>query len=159
MFAAVRRGELRLAAPSRFLEGRGSPADASAHAPRRDHKGYFLDPWNGPYFVFYDARRRDGALWSFGPDRRRDTRVRGMARPEPAGDDLLVWFSLPAGSGDPVEEQRPEAEEAEEAERVGQGHHDHAGAERRVEAQRLEQHGYGRAEQAGHRHRDHHRRE
>ena len=57
----------------------------------------------------------------------------------------------------PVEQQRRDPEEREEAEDVGEGGDDHAGAERGVEPQRLEQQRDGGPGQARHPERDHHR--
>lgn len=79
LFTAMREGALALEVPSAFLEGRRSPAEAvrlglaeGAPEVRADRRGYFLDPWNNPYWV---RARGDGrvVLYSFGPNRRRDS--------------------------------------------------------------------------------------
>jgi hypothetical protein len=67
-----------------FLEG--NPA-------RRDRRGYFLDPWNNPYWVHYNRKTRTGAVYSFGPNRRRDVVIRD--RDSDSGDDVIVRFTLP----------------------------------------------------------------
>jgi hypothetical protein len=115
LFTATRDGYLQLAGRS-YLEGRGTPAEpptpsASEPAPRRDRRGYLLDPWNNPYWI--SANRQTGAivLYSFGPNRRRDLVVRAPAAA--SGDDVVVRFQLdrlpdaaepaaPAGGGDPA---------------------------------------------------------
>jgi hypothetical protein len=48
---------------------------------------------NNPYWIHFNKKTRTGALYSFGPDRRRDVVIRdGESDP---GDDVLVRFSLP----------------------------------------------------------------
>ena len=60
---------------------------------RRDRRGYFLDPWNNPYWIQYSRKSRTGALYSFGPNRRRDAAVR--KRNSDPGDDVIVRFTIP----------------------------------------------------------------
>lgn len=93
LFAATRAGYLALAGRS-FLEGAGTPAEPGSAAPRTDRRGYFLDPWNNPYWISYDQRARTGAIYSFGPNRRRDLDPRDH-RFDP-GDDVVVRFRVPA---------------------------------------------------------------
>jgi hypothetical protein len=59
---------------------------------RRDRRGYFLDPWNNPYWVYYNKKTRAGAVYSFGPNRRRDVVIRDRA--SDPGDDVVVRFSF-----------------------------------------------------------------
>jgi hypothetical protein len=59
---------------------------------RKDRRGYFLDPWNNPYWVQYNKKTKTGAIYSFGPNRRRDVSIRD-ADSDP-GDDVIVRFSL-----------------------------------------------------------------
>jgi hypothetical protein len=64
------------------------------HQPgRHDRRGYFLDPWNNPYWIYYDRSSRTGAIYSFGPNRRRDVSIRD--RDSDPGDDVIVRFTLP----------------------------------------------------------------
>ena len=92
VFTAVRDEYLALAGRS-FLEGQGTAAEAGAASVRHDRRGYFLDPWNNPYWVVWDKKEGRLALYSFGPNRLRDTEVR--ERDRAAGDDLLVVVELP----------------------------------------------------------------
>lgn len=97
LFTAVRSRYLRLGANSAFLEGAITAAESRLVTARRDRKGFLLDPWNQPYWMLY-AKDRDGTprllLYSFGPNRRRDS----VLEPVPegglagilAGDDLGV---------------------------------------------------------------------
>jgi hypothetical protein len=86
VYTATRDGYLTLAGGS-FLEGQ-----AGGH----DRRGYFLDPWNNPYWVFYDKKTRTGAVYSFGPNRRRDISIRD--RDGDPGDDVVVRFSIAEAS-------------------------------------------------------------
>ena len=58
---------------------------------------FFLDPWNSPYWVQHicsdDRRRRAIFVYSFGPDRRRDS-----TEWEILGDDVGAWISRPPRS-------------------------------------------------------------
>ncbi|OGQ19810.1 MAG: hypothetical protein A2138_07375 [Deltaproteobacteria bacterium RBG_16_71_12] len=90
VFTAARDEYLALSGAA-FLGGRGTPAQAAGDA-RHDRRGYFLDPWNNPYWVVWDKKRHRVALYSFGPNRLRDTDVRESD--VAAGDDLLVVFTL-----------------------------------------------------------------
>jgi len=78
---------LRFGTDSAYLEGQPTPAEVESGG-RADRKGYFLDPWNNPYWVLWDDDD-DGILivYSFGPNRRRDTEMRPFTEPE--GDDIV----------------------------------------------------------------------
>jgi len=54
--------------------------------------GYYLDPWNNPYWVHYNKKIKSGAIYSFGPNRRRDVVIRD--RNSDPGDDIIVRFTL-----------------------------------------------------------------
>ena len=82
-FTSTRDGYLRLDALTAFLEGNHG---------RKDRRGYFLDPWNNPYWLHYNKKTRSGALYSFGPNRRRDVVIRD--RNSDPGDDVIVRFEL-----------------------------------------------------------------
>lgn len=92
VFTAARDGYLALSGGV-FLEGQHTAAEG-AGAARHDRRGYFLDPWNNPYWIVWDKKRHRVALYSFGPNRLRDTDVRESDAA--AGDDLLVVFTLTA---------------------------------------------------------------
>lgn len=92
VFTAARDGYLALSGGA-FLEGQHTAAEG-AGAARHDRRGYFLDPWNNPYWIVWDKKRHRVALYSFGPNRLRDTDVRESDAA--AGDDLLVVFTLTA---------------------------------------------------------------
>jgi hypothetical protein len=53
---------------------------------------YFLDPWNSPYWIrdhcSADGSRRSAFVYSFGPNRRRDSSTWTIA-----GDDLGVYLA------------------------------------------------------------------
>jgi len=59
-----------------------------------DRARYFLDPWNSPYWVQHvcseDRRRRAIFVYSFGPDRKRDSTDWQIVE-----DDLGAWISRP----------------------------------------------------------------
>jgi hypothetical protein len=86
MFTSVQAGYLAFPARSAFLDD---------DTPR---KAYFLDPWNNPYWLFHDKKTGRTTLYSFGPNRMRDTRVKKTG--EPAGDDVMVTLMLTPGGGD-----------------------------------------------------------
>lgn len=97
VFTAVQARYFDPGDQSAYLEGRTTPAVADAHDPRRDRRGYFLDPWNNPYWVLVTKKGGRGLLYSFGPNRRRDTRVPQKRVPEDfeaSGDDIMVGFSV-----------------------------------------------------------------
>ena len=100
LFRAVRQGYLDPPAAGRFLEAGSSSVQSKQVLPaRRNRRGYFLDPWNNPYWIYH--LRRDGriVLYSFGPNRRRDTAFRPQGQPSDApvqGDDIGIAFPLPS---------------------------------------------------------------
>ncbi|MFN0009266.1 MAG: hypothetical protein ACKVXR_15285 [Planctomycetota bacterium] len=72
-----------------YLEGRNSPASA-LDGLRNDRRGYFLDPWNNPIWIHWDKQKKRAVLYSFGPNRLRDSNWRRSD--ESAGDDIaVVW--------------------------------------------------------------------
>lgn len=110
VFTAARDQYLALSA-GQFLEGKGTPAEpppaGASLEVRRDRRGYFLDPWNNPYWIVFDRRARTGAVYSFGPNRRRDLRARQVAGD--VGDDVVVRFELPGASAPVPEPAEPPA--------------------------------------------------
>jgi hypothetical protein len=114
IFTAAKKDFLRFGNKSRFLENQVSPAEIERSAARTDRRGYFLDPWNNAYWIYYlsvsnpspafletDTSRVFGSLivYSMGPNRRRDTDLASL-RPESfvagslAGDDIGMGFLL-----------------------------------------------------------------
>lgn len=89
LFTSVVDGYLELAGGT-YLQGQGTPAERGGAAPRKDRRGYFLDPWNNPYWIRFDRRTRTGSVYSFGPNRRRDVSIRTGSDP---GDDIVVRFT------------------------------------------------------------------
>jgi len=93
VYTAIRDGYLLMSGKP-FLEGGGTAAEPAAPNRRNDRRGYFLDPWNNPYWIHFDRRTRVGHVYSFGPNRRRDIAVRRSDDDDP-GDDIVVPFTLP----------------------------------------------------------------
>jgi hypothetical protein len=74
-----------------FLDGKASPADeGDGQGVRRDRFGYFLDPWNNPYWLYAERKTGRQVVYSFGPNRRRDHDPR---RDDIGGDDVIVLVS------------------------------------------------------------------
>lgn len=65
----------------------GEAADPTYDDPIR--RTYFLDPWNNPYWLWHrcDGGSQRVMVYSFGPNRRRDSTRRG-ARPDDVGTEL-----------------------------------------------------------------------
>ncbi len=106
VFTAVQAKYFDLEGGIEFLEGQASPATEDAENPRRDRKGYFLDPWNNPYWILVTKKGRRGILYSFGPNRRRDTKMpkKKLKKSfEAHGDDIVVKFSLSKSAPKPAE--------------------------------------------------------
>jgi hypothetical protein len=97
LYTANLDGFLDLAGGS-FLEGAGTPAKPRSAQQRSDRRGYFLDPWHNPYWVFFDRRKQAGSVYSFGPNRRRDVNIR--KRDSDPGDDVIVRFEMPESGDD-----------------------------------------------------------
>lgn len=122
VFTAVRQRYLKPGRSSEFLERRPTVAQREETGTRADRRGYFLDPWNQPYWMLFERiDRRSGrlAIYSFGPNRRRDGEVRSLAStstssgPRFSGDDLGVVFDVgrsdetPGMAPDPTGAPRP----------------------------------------------------
>ena len=88
VYTALEAGYLRFGADGAFLEGRRSPGEEGPGEARRDRLGYFLDPWNDPYWVLWTGPDEPLVVYSFGPNRRRDSRTRPGF--EAGGDDVFV---------------------------------------------------------------------
>ena len=76
LFTAVRTGYFHFGKRGSFLDHRLSPAEGQGPEARRDRYGYFLDPWNNPYWIRYEHGSGRAVIYSFGPNRRRDTDLR-----------------------------------------------------------------------------------
>ena len=92
LFTAVRKGYFQFGDRSGFLGNQISPAEADGPNLRRDRAGYFLDPWNNPYWIRYIRNRQRGVIYSFGPNRRRDSDFSRIGNI--GGDDIGVVFRL-----------------------------------------------------------------
>jgi hypothetical protein len=60
---------------------------------------FFLDPWNQPYWLLFEKRGPDSGrvvVYSFGPNRRRDSRLKPLGDGDDAlrGDDVGVAFPI-----------------------------------------------------------------
>ena len=77
----------------------GDFANLQGEKTPEERTQYFLDPWNSPYWLNHtcseDRRRRAVFVYSFGPDRKRDS-----TDWEIAGDDIGAWISRPKASSD-----------------------------------------------------------
>ena len=105
LYTATLDGYLRLAG-GMYLAGGGTPAEPGAAVPRTDRRGYFLDPWNNPYWVEFDKRSKAGVIYSFGPNRRRDVDLEEDGGDR--GDDLIVDFELEDRVDRPADDQPDE---------------------------------------------------
>jgi len=85
IYTATTSEYLHFGTSSSFLEAQPTPAETEGG--RADRKGYFLDPWNNPYWVLWDDDEELLIVYSFGPNRRRDSDTRNFT--EPGGDDLV----------------------------------------------------------------------
>lgn len=90
MFTATRSGYFAFGPDNLFLDGALSPAQSKGG--RRDRLGYFLDPWNNPYWVHFKRKRGTVVLYSFGPNRRRDSNFKRS--PKAKGDDITIEVTL-----------------------------------------------------------------
>jgi len=88
LFTAVRDGYLRFRSGNVFLEGQLSPAQSEDG--RRDRRGYFLDPWNNPYWFVFDRRAGKFMIYSFGANRQRDSNLKPLKDVTPDDIGILV---------------------------------------------------------------------
>jgi hypothetical protein len=102
VFTAVKSRYMRFGTEGEFLERQRTPAEKGEGEARHDARGYFLDPWNQPYWIL-SHRLAPGRLrvllYSFGPNRRRDTDVELIAGTSTtssmlAGDDVGILFEI-----------------------------------------------------------------
>lgn len=74
----------------------GATGGTNAEEKEAGRRKYFLDPWNNPYWVLVEKDEDRVVIYSFGPNRRRDTEVK--KRNKPNGDDVMVVQKLNAPS-------------------------------------------------------------
>ncbi len=91
-FTAVRTGYFYFGKRGSFLDHRLSPAEGLGPEARRDRYGFFLDPWNNPYWIRYERGSGRAVIYSFGPDRRRNSDLKPIGKM--SGDDIGVFFEL-----------------------------------------------------------------
>ena len=93
LYTVVRFGYLKFGDRSEFLQGKRSPAETQeGESSRRDRFGYFLDPWNNPYWLIVHPPKKEAWIYSFGPNRQRDSDLKGDG--QMSGDDIGVRFSF-----------------------------------------------------------------
>ena len=73
---------------SSFLDKRPYATDPARTNPRQDRRGYLLDPWSNPYWILKEKGSARVVIYSFGPNRRRDTNTRPL---QDFGEDDL-WL-------------------------------------------------------------------
>lgn len=93
VFTATKAGYLRFGDESAYLEQARTPAESDDDGARRDRRGWFLDPWNNPYWLAWSSEHERVSLYSFGPDRKRNGRY--SKSPETEGDDVTVHLKAP----------------------------------------------------------------
>ena len=92
IYSAIEQNYFRLPQDSLFLEGKLTPADPDNGVVRNDRRGYFLDPWNNPYWVYYYRKKKRMIFYSFGANRKRDSNLR--KDPSLVGDDIGIVFRV-----------------------------------------------------------------
>lgn len=85
VFTATRDGYYTLADGSFATRTSGDAKDSG-------RRKFFLDPWNNPYWVLVEKDEDRVVVYSFGPNRRRDTEVK--KRNKPSGDDVMIVQKL-----------------------------------------------------------------
>ena len=89
IYTAILQDYFRLPKYSLFLEGKQTPADHKKGEFRKDRTGYFLDPWNNPYWVYYYRKKKRVIFYSFGSNRKRDSKLKDGSL---QGDDIGTVF-------------------------------------------------------------------
>ena len=92
IYTAVLQNYFHLTKDSLFLEGKQTPADPKNGEVRNDRRGYFLDPWNNPYWVCTYRKRNLIVFYSFGSNRKRDSNLQRV--PKLKKDDIGVVFRI-----------------------------------------------------------------
>ena len=89
IYTAILQNYFRLPKDSLFLEGKQTPAVPKKGEVRNDRKGYFLDPWNNPYWVYSYKKEKLVIFYSFGSNRKRDSKLKDGSL---QGDDIGTVF-------------------------------------------------------------------
>jgi hypothetical protein len=90
IFTAEKKGYIKISTPTQFLNGQPSALHPQG---RKDRFGYYLDPWNNPYWIKFMRRQRRIIIYSFGPNRSRDINFdRGITN---NGDDISLVYKIP----------------------------------------------------------------
>ena len=97
IYTAIVQNYFHLPKDSLFLEGKETPADPKNGEVGNDRKGYFLDPWNNPYWVYYDRKEKLVIFYSFGSNRKRDSILRKDRNL--INDDIGVVFHVQEEKG------------------------------------------------------------
>lgn len=92
IYTAIVHNYFHLPKDSLYLEGKQTPADPKDGDVRNDRKGYFLDPWNNPYWVYYYRKKQLVVFYSFGSNRKRDSNLEEDRSLK--GDDIGNIFYL-----------------------------------------------------------------
>jgi len=92
IYTAIDQKYFKMPKDSLFLEGKQTPGDPRKGEVRNDRKGYFLDPWNNPYWVYYYKKKKLVIFYSFGSNRKRDSNLRRDR--DVQGDDIGVVFRI-----------------------------------------------------------------
>jgi hypothetical protein len=93
LFTAERDGYLDLSSFSEWRARQQSATDAKTS----DRLHYLLDPWKNAYWIHARRDEPRALLYSFGPNRRRDTDLDSPPSPDQplAGDDVGIWTAPP----------------------------------------------------------------
>ena len=90
LFTAERVGYFKPGTNNQFLKGQASALYAHG---RKDRFGFYLDPWNNPYWIKWQRRQRQLIIYSFGPNRRRDLSFEPEIDLQP--DDIAITLRVP----------------------------------------------------------------
>ena len=90
IFTAEKVGYFKLRKNNQFLEGQASALGVNG---RKDRIGFYLDPWNNPYWIKWIRRKRQLVIYSFGPNRKRDLSLDPRIDIRP--DDIALTFRVP----------------------------------------------------------------
>jgi len=90
ILTAEKQNYFKLSTQNQFLNDQPSALHPQG---RKDRFGYYLDPWNNPYWIKWMRRRRRIIIYSFGPNRSRDINFdRGITN---NGDDIFLIYKIP----------------------------------------------------------------
>ncbi len=92
IYTAIKHDYFHLPKDSLFLGSRHASENIGTGISRTDRKGYFLDPWNNPYWVYYYRNKAIMIFYSFGANRKRDSNLQKDLSLK--GDDVGVAFYI-----------------------------------------------------------------